>query len=168
MSQDHSSKNPTSAECQAWREPSKQQIFDAFDGRISKMAIQPVDQGFGIFGRWARILPLPGNVWDVFVCNQADMVAGLSPRKVTAVMTGIADRLDPENAPHCPDFAEQTGGWRILDGEACSQYLSPAQILQVLSLLGIRRKKQVSEEQRKAASERFRKLREAKKVDERR
>lgn len=119
-----------------------------------------LDPEWAVVGKYCRITPVPGS-WDVWLCNPRDLAAGLSSRKLTSMLKAIADKADPSNAPHSPKNALKVGGWTMLDGEAYSRGLSADTIARCLRNLGIRRKRAMSEEQRKLATERLRAMREA-------
>ena len=146
----------------------KQQIYDAFDGEVSKTAIRKVGDEWMLVGRYGFVAPVD-DVWDVFVCNPADMTKGLSQRKVGAILVGIYNRVF-DNVADVSSVSEIYGeswGLRILDGEAYMQALSVEQIKKVLDLLGIRRSMNLSEDARAKMAQRMRALREGKSaVDE--
>ena len=114
----------------------KQEIFDAFQGEISKTAIIQKDGAWRIVGKWCEIERV-GNLWDIFICNPGDMTKGLGQRKVNNIIDRL--KIPPTN-----------GTFRILNGEAYTQVQDINLILQNLSLLGIRRKRRLSEKTRQA------------------
>jgi hypothetical protein len=137
----------------------KSELFAAFDSQISRTAIRQdfdgcADNEWAVVGKFCRIVPIASG-WDVWLCNSRDPTAGLTPRKVTAILVGLADLLAPDHAPHAPGAAATWGAWHVLDGEAWTRRLTRDEILACLSILGIRRRKVVSDAWRAAARERL-------------
>ena len=113
----------------------KTQIFSAFDGKISKTAIQCIDDEWQIKGKWCYVAPDDnnGNVWDIWLCNPNDIAVGLSQRRVRSINHAL----------------ESTGKMEFneLTGEAWGKVRDKEVILENLKLLGIRKKRIVSPEQ---------------------
>ena len=116
----------------------KQQLYDDFDGEISKTCLVP-DQGeplgYMIQGKYCWIQYGGDGWWNVFICNSTNLAAGLGQRRVNRIA-----RILSESA------VESTV--RILNGEADVWVKGTDSILQNLKLLGIRKKREVSAEQR--------------------
>lgn len=125
----------------------KKQIFEAFEGKIAKSAIQRIDGEWQIVGKFYRVSRL-GNSWDVFVCNPSDLYNGLSQRKVSNIVEKLGKF--PVNR-----------GFTVLNGEAFSQDVPRETILKCLFILGIRKSRLISPEQKAALTERLKKVRRA-------
>ena len=122
----------------------KKDIFDAFNGEISKKAIIQKDGAWRIVGKWCEIERV-GDLWDIFICNPDNMTDGLGQRKVHNIIDRL--KIPPIN-----------GTFRILNGEAYTQVSDINLILSNLSLLGIRRKRRLSEKTRHEHAERLKKF----------
>jgi len=123
----------------------KKQLFESFDGKISKSVIQNIDGDWQIVGKYCCISWL-GKSWDVFLCNSACFLAGLDQRKVKNIIRNL------ESSNINRDFT-------VLDGEAFSQDVQKEVILKYLSLLGIRRARTLTPKQRATLSKRMKKIR---------
>ncbi len=64
----------------------KQQIFDAFDGQLSKKAIIQADGVWRIKGKDVEIEYLGDGIWDVYICNRQNMANGVGQRRVNNVL----------------------------------------------------------------------------------
>ena len=122
----------------------KQEIFDAFGGQLSKTGIVLRDGEYMLRGKWA-LIEYVGDKWDIFLCNHKDMRAGLPALKLTWLIKGISARLDEPITK--------------LDGEAYLRVDTPGKVLAVADLCGLRRKRKLSEAHTKANTERLAKLR---------
>lgn len=114
----------------------KQQLFHAFRGDISKSAIIEKDHVWCIVGKFCEIERV-GDLWDLYICNPKNMTKGLSQRKVSIIVSEL------QNHPTKATFT-------VLNGEAYCQIESVDLILKNLDLLGIRKKKKLTSEQRQA------------------
>jgi hypothetical protein len=138
----------------------KREIFSAFRDQVSRKAITQDWDGYtheewAIVGKFARVTPLDSGKWDVWLANSADPVGGLGTGKRNNIVTGMADRLAPDRAPHDLTTAAAWGQWHLLDGEAWSRRFTTDEMLACLSLLGIRRKRVLSEESQAAGARRL-------------
>ena len=108
----------------------KQELFDYFEGKISKTAIYP-DNGphYQVRGKYCVLYPYD-NVIDVWIVNTKDMRSGLGTRKVKNIISAVQDRAGTP--------------FRELNGEAFGKIGDKSVILDLLRVLGIRRKKIVS------------------------
>jgi len=111
---------------------SQSDIYERFDQKISKTVIISDGCEWGITGKFCRITP-EGDKWDVWLCNPKNMVKGLGTGKRNNIVTAMGEDLK----------------WLILDGEAWA-VVSKERILANLKTLGIRAKRQISEEQKEA------------------
>lgn len=59
----------------------------------SSTAYRLVDDEYIIVGKHCRCAYLGNDQWDVWICNPADLVSGLSQRKVRSIAARIADLL---------------------------------------------------------------------------
>ncbi len=117
-------------------------ILNAFEGRISKTAIRQVDDEWRVVGKFCYVTKdETGDTWDIWICSPSNLVAGLGRRKVR----NIISRLESCTGEH---FHELTG-------EAWGKVRGTEIILQNLDHLGIRKKRQISEEQRRKLAERL-------------
>ena len=110
----------------------KQEIFDAFSGAISKTAIVDLDGEYVIRGRWC-IIANEGDLWDIWLCNPKDIVNGLGARKLTNLVG------------HLNSLVEWP--FRELNGEAYTKVAGTALISASLRLLGIKKKRHMSQDQ---------------------
>ncbi len=114
----------------------KEGIYCAFGGRISKKAIQLIDDEWRIVGKWCYVTQDDEHVWDIWICNPADIAAGLGQRKVRNMLHALKSCVGEP-------FHELTG-------EAWGKVRGTQLILNNLAVLGIRKKRTVSEKQRNA------------------
>lgn len=121
------------------------EIYHAFNGRISKKAIQLIDDEWRIVGKWCYVTQDNQTTWDIWICNPADLCQGLGQRKVRNILSGL-------NSCTGEAFHELTG-------EAWGKVRGTEIILRNLDLLGIRKKRVISEQQRKALAERLKSVR---------
>ncbi len=124
----------------------KQEIFDAFDGKIAMRAIQkdnPVEGQWRIYGKQVEVEYMGDGLWDVFVCNRQDMTKEVSMIRVNRIL-GF--------------FSAQGMGITALTGEGHTQgtleQIKPV-ILSQLRYLGIPKKRQLSDEQLDALRKRM-------------
>ncbi len=116
----------------------KQEIFDAFDQKISKTAIVEQDGVFRIVGKDIEIEPIDNGMWDIWVHNRKDLQKGVGTGRVNNILARLGLATEP---------------WTRLNGEAhtCAplEVVKPA-LLDNLAYLGIRRKRVVTPEQKQA------------------
>lgn len=122
----------------------KQEIYDAFGGQLSKTGIVMRDSTYMLRGKWA-LIEYVGDMWDIFLCNHENMSAGLPELKLTWLIKGISARLEEPITR--------------LDGEAYLRVDSPGKVLAVADLCGLRKKRKLSEATKEAQRERLRKMR---------
>lgn len=124
----------------------KSELKAAFGGKISSSAIKDTWSGMPdepfIQGKWCRVSPAEDGSWDVFICNPADVAAGLTMHRVNSVIRRIEELHGKPLNVH------------IYDGEA-SLTLSTEGVLACLKPLGIRRARVMSEESKTAMLQRL-------------
>lgn len=108
----------------------KKQLFNYFNGQISMKAICKIDGEWQIIGKWCRVSIDDDGLIDLFICNSADMYAGLGARKLKNIVSSLKSRVGTT-------FTEG-------NGEAWGKVRDKEVILQNITLLGIRRKRQVN------------------------
>ena len=132
----------------------KQELFDLFDGKISKVAMKPLPNTefhpFGIFGKYCEIEYLGDGWWDLYLRNRDSPNAQLSGRRINQFMekfNGIGVKLVK------------------LDGEAyCQGKLElglKQAILAELKWLGIRKSVNLTPEARQKLADRMKAMTEA-------
>ena len=127
----------------------KKDLYDRFDQRISKKCIKHDGCEWGITGKYCRITPMDGKYWDLWLCNPKDIAKGLGTRRLSRIISILSAKMLPGKP-----FTELTG-------EAYTQVATKDLILGNLSLLGINRKRIVSEQTRQASADRLARLRAA-------
>jgi len=123
----------------------KSELIQSFP-MISPTAIQERDGEFVIIGKFCLIASLGGNRWDVWLCNPKNLIKGLSTRKLNVLLENL----------------QQEAGFTVLVGEAYTKVQGTELIENNLDLMGIRKRRQITEERRKALVEQAGKLRERK------
>jgi hypothetical protein len=101
---------------------------------FSSTAYRIVDDEYIVVGKHCRCAYLGNDCWDIWLCNPADLVAGLSQRKVRSISARIAEILP------------QQGGFRELTGEGVYPSMSTADLLRSAPLLGIKRRRAANPE----------------------
>ena len=107
----------------------KQELFDAFNGEISKKAIQRIDDEYRIVGKYCYVAPQDDG-FDIFICNTRNIAAGLGQKAVRNRMRAI--------------FSSAVNAVTEVDGEAWGKVQDRDVILRNLKLLGIRKKRENS------------------------
>lgn len=107
-----------------------------FGNDVSSSAFQMIDTELNIVGKWCRITQDSESVFDVWICNHADLYSGLGVRKVRNIISRL-------NSPAGSPFHELTG-------EAWGKVRDKEIILQNLPVLGVKKKRRVSDERRKS------------------
>ena len=123
----------------------KQAIFDAFGGRISKTCIVKRDGEWVVKGKCCILATVDDRTWDLWICNPDDLRAGLHQKCVN-------DRV-------CKlEKVAQNRTFTILNGEAHTTLPNPDDLVSnpdLLRLLGIRRRKQLTTAQKRVLLERL-------------
>ena len=138
----------------------KRAILRALDGQVSKKCIvnrgcewvvngkTRIDSRGGewvVQGKYCILSPLDDSTWDLWICNPDDLCAGLHQKSVNHRVRKL--EKVPQNRP-----------FTILKGEAHITLPGLDDLVSnpdLLRLLGIRRKKQLSAAQKKALLERL-------------
>ena len=110
----------------------KAELYDFFDQKISQSAIQFIDYEYMVVGKTCRISVDDNGEIDVFICNHDNLTEGLGVRS-------LRTRLDAVKTPAARLVVE-------LNGEGYIKTRDKDSILRAMRLLGIRKKKQVSQE----------------------
>ena len=121
----------------------KMELYNALDAQISPTVIIQKDGHYVVQGKWATVTPMDSGIFDVWIHNPADVAKGLGTGKVNNIIKAMPSSVTV----------------RQLDGEADCE-LTAGQVLAVLKVLGIRRKRVMSEEQKAAVAARLRRGRE--------
>lgn len=116
----------------------KTEMFNALGGLVSKTAIRLVDEEWRVVGKFCYISPTVGG-WDVWICNPRNLTAGLTNKKVSYMLKNL----------------RENGKIRELDGEALGVVQGGWLDASNLRVLGVRLKRQVSDENREKARQRF-------------
>ena len=125
--------------------PTKQAIFDACDGQVSKTCIVRRDGEWVVKGKFCILAPLDDGTWDLWICNPGDLRIGLHQRRVNDRVRKL--KIIPQNRP-----------FTILKGEAHATLPGLDDLVSnpdLLRLLGIRRRKRLTEAQKNALVERL-------------
>ena len=115
------------------------QIFPA----ISPTAIQERDAEYVIFGKFCIVASLGRNEWDLWICNPKDITKGLTTRKIRILLRKLW----------------QEASFTELTGETYAQVQGTDLISNNLDLLGIRKKRQLSEDQLQKMTDRLERMR---------
>ena len=130
----------------------KQAIFEACGGQVSMTCIEKRHGEWVIKGKYCILAPLDDGTWDLWICNPDDMSAGLHQRSVNHRVKKL------EKIPQNRTFT-------MLTGEAHTTLPNLENLVsnsELLRLLGVRRKKQLSAVQKQALIERLAGRRKAK------
>ena len=121
-------------------EMTKDKIYRAFDGKLSRKAIIERDGEWVIQGKWCIAAPEADGIWDLWLCHPQDMAAGLGQRKVRNTLKTLQKSILA--------LKTSTGtAFRELTGEAWGKVAGTTLILANTAVLGIRRKRKVSQAQ---------------------
>lgn len=111
----------------------KSEIYNFFDRKISKLAIQQIDGEWKVVGKWCRVGFDDDGTIDIRLCNPNDIAKGLGQRKLKIMLKGF-------KSPAKTTFRELTG-------EAYTKTQDKQDVLENLRLLGIRKKRRVTDRQ---------------------
>ncbi|HNP36498.1 MAG TPA: hypothetical protein PKK10_11655 [Woeseiaceae bacterium] len=134
----------------------KKELFDAFDGQISKTAIVPTCDEPGhykIVGRYGEIEPMVDGSWDVWLTDTTSAAATLSERKVTGMLDVLSESWKASTEDTYKIYRGSGESWVSLPGIAA--------VRAVLPVLKVRRKKQLSEDSKRKLVVRLAELRAA-------
>ena len=118
----------------------KEEIYNAFNGKISRTAI--IDRGgeYVVQGKYCIAAPEEDSIWDVWVCNPKNISAGLSQKRVNSTLSAL------QGCDKRPI--------RVLTGEGWVKVAGTEKIIANLAPLGIPRKRKISPEQPEAITRR--------------
>jgi hypothetical protein len=103
----------------------KQELFAAFDGRVSKSALHVIDDEVCVVGKYCRVSPMEApDMFDLWLRNALSSTDGLGSRKLTHIIGALGTELP----------------WCRLDGEA-HVTVRKETILNNLAVLGIRKRR---------------------------
>ena len=123
----------------------RKKIIEALRGQVSETCVIKRDNQWLLQGKYCLLTPFDDGTWDLWICNPADMNAGLSQQAVNYRVRKL------RKIPQTRDFV-------ILNREAHTNLPGLDEIISdpdLLRLLGIRRKKQLSAAQKKVLLERL-------------
>lgn len=123
----------------------KQAIFDALDRNVSEACIVKRDGEWVVQGKRCILAPWDDHGWDLWICHPEDMYAGLPQKTVNNIVRKL-------------DIVPQDRPFVVLNGEAHTQLpdiVCLAKNRDLLRLLGIRCRKQLTPAQKKALAARF-------------
>ena len=110
----------------------KEKLYQFFEEKISKSAIQKRDNDWIILGKWSIVSVWDDGLIDIWLCDAQNLPLGmLGERKLTNIITGL-EKISVKSVFH------------RLTGEAYTQAMDKELVLLNLNLLGIRKKKQLS------------------------
>jgi len=110
----------------------KIQLFDYFDQKISMTAINSIDGDWLVTGKFCRIgIDEDGQI-DLWICNHKDIAKGLGTKKLRNILSTLKSLT--------------TTAVHELNGEAWMELSDKDVILSSTRLLGIRKKKVISQE----------------------
>lgn len=110
------------------------QLEQVTSKKSSSTAYRCIDDEWQVVGKYCRWSYLGKDQRDVWICNPADLVAGLTQRKVRGISNRIADLLPVQT------------GFRELTGEGVYESMFTADFLRSAPLLGIKRRKKANPE----------------------
>jgi len=128
----------------------KTDLFNFFDQQISMKAIQKIDDEWQVVGKWCRLAIEENGIIDLWICNPSDMIQGLGTGKVNNMVEALKVLVKTP--------------FTVLNGEAWVKLRNKGVILDSLPLLGIRKKRSMSDEQRNMMAERMFEVRNKRKV----
>lgn len=112
--------------------PTRRILEDVTAKSFAVNAYVSVDDEWIVQGKYCRCAYVGNNRWDVWVCNPSDIASGLSQRKVSAIVSRIAE------------ITPCTGTFHELTGEGYYPTMSTEALLQSMAPLGIfKRRKSV-------------------------
>jgi len=118
---------------------------------VSPSAIKIIDDEYEIVGKFCRIIMFDDWQIDLWLCNPANMVKGLSKRK----LNNLISALEVPVGSTFNDQATESISFNVLDGEAWINLDLPDLILNNMKLLGIRKKRVLTAIQKQSLVERL-------------
>lgn len=108
----------------------KTELYEYYDQKISKLAIQEIDGEWTVVGKWSRTVIMDSGLIDIWICNHSDIPAGLGTRKVRNMLAALSGYAGNETV-------------REITGEGYVQTWDKGVVLHNLASLGIRIKRRV-------------------------
>jgi hypothetical protein len=109
------------------------EIYNACEGKISRTAIIDRDGEYVIRGKCCIAAPEDNGIWDIWICNEKNLAIGLGQKKVRNTIRTFQSPIKV--------------AFRELTGEAYAKVKGIESILANTGILGIRRKRKISQEQ---------------------
>ena len=109
---------------------SKQEIFGAFDQKISKSSIVKRDGEYVIQGKFCVIALEAPDLWNIWICNPDDLYSGLGTKKVHNICAVLKK-------------SHSTSAYTELTGEAYMIVRGTELILKNRLVLGIPKKREI-------------------------
>ena len=118
---------------------------------VSPSAIKVIDDEYEIVGKFCRIIMFDDGQIDLWLCNPANMVKGLSKRKLNNLVSALEVPVEST----FNDKVIKPIPFNVLEGEAWINLDLPDLILNNLKLLGIRKKRELTYIQKQSLVERL-------------
>jgi len=118
---------------------------------VSPSAIKKIDDEYEIVGKYCRIIMFDDWQIDLWLCNPANMVKGLSKRKLNSLVSVLEVPVESTFR----DKVTKPIPFNVLEGEAWINLDLPDLILNNLKLLGIRKKRELTVIQKQALVEKL-------------
>jgi len=118
---------------------------------VSPSAIKKIDDEYEIVGKFCRIIMFDDGRIDLWLCNPANMVKGLSKRKLNSLVSVLEVPVESTFSDKVTKFIP----FNALEGEAWVNLDLPDLILNNLKLLGIRKKRELTAIQKQALNDRL-------------
>ena len=118
---------------------------------VSPSAIKKIDDEYEIVGKFCRIIMFDDGQIDLWLCNPANMVKGLSKRKLNSLVSAIEVPVEST----FNDKVIKPIPFNVLEGEAWVNLDLPDLILNNLKSLGIRKKRELTSIQKQALNDRL-------------
>ncbi len=118
---------------------------------VSPSAIKMIDNEYEIVAKFCRIIMFDKGQIDLWLCNPANMVKGLSKRKLNSLVSALEVPVESTFS----DKVTKSISFSVLEGEAWINLDLPDLILNNLKLLGIRKKRVLTPAQKQSFVERL-------------
>jgi len=128
----------------------KNDLLETFP-TVSPSVIKKIDDEYEIVGKYCRIIMFDDWQIDLWLCNPANMVKGLSKRKLNSLVSALEVPVESTFS----DKVTKPISFSVLEGEAWINLDLPDLILNNLKLLGIREKRELTAIQKQLLVERL-------------
>ena len=118
---------------------------------VAPSTIKKIDDEYEIVGKFCRIIMFDDGQIDLWLCNPANMVKGLSKRKLNSLVSALEVPVESTFR----DKVTKSISFNVLEGEAWINLDLPDLILNNLKLLGIREKRELTSIQKQLLVERL-------------